>query len=445
VATGTQRSGRIVMSQACDVIGFAALAVVLDAPLDGKSWALLIVPVVSAAVRLSATAAMASWLAACALVFASAVFGPHSSDGLNGQLLGFGVLLAVAVSVGLLARWMREGWEIQNELTRAAVDREHRAAVIERAIRALLDADADRTLEIAGRHVIELGFESVTAHEAGTEESRIALGRPELISDLATLDALEPGEVLITLWTDDGRIRAHSASTLEPRTGTIVTGWSARQIDEGLAGSLATLTAHLTVANQTKQLISSLHDRATRDPLTGLANRAGFDAAVDARCALDVPTSLMFLDLDDFKRLNDDYGHSTGDIVLQAIATRLEEIVGDRGLVGRFGGDEFVVLLFDDDMAVVEQVAGDVVRCGQECIEFNTGRLGSRLSVGAAISPGAFRPAELVRAADAAMYRAKSSGGNRSSITVLGSAGAERRDDGQNPSGDTTEPTAVAR
>ena len=433
VATLARRFGSIAISQVADVIGFVALAAVLDAPLDGRSWALLIVPIVGAGVRLSTAAAMLSWLGACALAFAVPAVGLHESVGLRDQLLSYGVLLAVAVAVGLLARWMREGWEIQNELTRAAVERERRAAVIEVAIRSLLDADGSRTFDVAADHVIELGFDAVTVHAVGHLEPTMVVGRSEILPDTEPIDELVAGEVLLTTWTDHDEVRAHSASVLEPNTRSIVTGWSTRQIDHGLANSLAALTAHLSVANHTKRIIADLRQRATRDPLTGLANRAGFDAELDARCAHNAPTSLMFLDLDDFKRINDLYGHSTGDIVLQAIASNLEQLVGDRGLVARFGGDEFVVLLHDDDRRCVEQVAEAMVRAGEDCIQTSTGRIGSRLSVGVAISSGAFKPAELVRSADAAMYRAKASGGGCSLITVLqtsdddcSTAGADR-------------------
>lgn len=98
------------------------------------------------------------------------------------------------------------------------------------------------------------------------------------------------------------------------------------------------------------QTIARSEDQARHDPLTGLANRRGLRFAFDAQLPTTAPSVtpvgvLAVLDLDDFKHVNDTYGHETGDALLVAVGTRLAEAVGADGTVARSGGDEFVLLL----------------------------------------------------------------------------------------------------
>ncbi|MBI5949515.1 MAG: GGDEF domain-containing protein [Chloroflexi bacterium] len=92
-----------------------------------------------------------------------------------------------------------------------------------------------------------------------------------------------------------------------------------------------------------------LHELAMRDDLTGLFNRRYFNAELDrlaAECArAGMPLSLAFVDLNDFKAINDAHGHEAGDAALQGVAHCLVDLVGDNGIVARTGGDEFGVLL----------------------------------------------------------------------------------------------------
>ena len=113
-------------------------------------------------------------------------------------------------------------------------------------------------------------------------------------------------------------------------------------------------------AIERKQFIASLQQTALYDRLTRLPNRALFHDRMQsalARVRRDhVRLSLLYIDLDKFKEVNDTFGHAAGDLLLQKIARRLEECVRARDTVARFGGDEFVVLL--ENVSEPEQTAG---------------------------------------------------------------------------------------
>lgn len=101
--------------------------------------------------------------------------------------------------------------------------------------------------------------------------------------------------------------------------------------------------------NLDKQWAQRLHSMAVRDDLTGLFNRRAFNVALEpliSECRLEgLPLSVAFVDLNDFKTVNDTYGHAAGDVALQSVARCLLEVIGDRGIVARTGGDEFGVIL----------------------------------------------------------------------------------------------------
>jgi diguanylate cyclase (GGDEF)-like protein len=163
--------------------------------------------------------------------------------------------------------------------------------------------------------------------------------------------------------------------------------------------------------------------RAERDPLTGVANRSAFceQAAQKLACSRDRDV-VAFVDLNGFKPINDGYGHSAGDEVLQVVAERLRHCVGPAGLVGRMGGDEFAVcvsLRGDQTPASVGERLCDVAQLPIPISTASTtDTVCLTLSVGVALSTGATPSAllpVLLREADLAMYRAKR---NRSGTAV---------------------------
>ncbi|WP_083637294.1 diguanylate cyclase domain-containing protein [Pararhizobium arenae] len=156
--------------------------------------------------------------------------------------------------------------------------------------------------------------------------------------------------------------------------------------------------------------------QARHDRLTGLINRTGFDQALAAATlrVAERPFSLLCIDLDRFKAVNDTYGHPAGDALLKVLAERFTSTVGDLGIVARLGGDEFAVLL---DHGISQESAMQLARAlivdAQTPVPFDGQLLCVGCSVGLASAPKhGVSAREIVPAADRALYRAKANGRN---------------------------------
>ncbi|HWE55541.1 MAG TPA: EAL domain-containing protein [Acidimicrobiales bacterium] len=164
-------------------------------------------------------------------------------------------------------------------------------------------------------------------------------------------------------------------------------------------------------------LEEELRHRAWHDIVTGLANRALFTERVGearARSARSGKSfAVLFLDLDDFKSINDTLGHATGDEVLRVVARRLDDCVRGVDTVARFGGDEFAILLEDADAARARHVCERVLSSLMEPIELRGRALEVQASIGMVLSDSSEMPESLLAAADAALYVAKAKGKRR--------------------------------
>jgi diguanylate cyclase (GGDEF)-like protein len=193
---------------------------------------------------------------------------------------------------------------------------------------------------------------------------------------------------------------------LDDAISAAVTEYSTTQTGIDLAHSAAALLAAQRQAQEA-------HVRALHDSLTGLPNRELFDDRLTHAIALadrhDWTLAVMFLDLDQFKSINDAQGHGTGDIVLKIIARRLLQFVRDEDTVCRNGGDEFLYLLMNprgkDNIA---QIAGSIWRSIAQPVAVGDLEFIIKPSIGVAIYPEHGSGGEqLISSADAAMYRAK--------------------------------------
>jgi diguanylate cyclase len=193
---------------------------------------------------------------------------------------------------------------------------------------------------------------------------------------------------------------------LDDAIAAAVTEYSLTQSRIDLAGSAAALSVARRHTREAQL-------RALHDSLTGLPNRELFDDRLAHAIALagrhDWTLAVMFLDLDQFKSINDAHGHGTGDRVLKAIAERLLQYVRDEDTVCRNGGDEFLYLLMNprgrDNIA---QVADSVWRSIAQPVAVGGVEFVIKPSIGIAIFPEHGSSGEqLISSADAAMYRAK--------------------------------------
>lgn len=192
----------------------------------------------------------------------------------------------------------------------------------------------------------------------------------------------------------------------------------ARQPDPGLMGVVHTIGSQLGQFMARKAAEQNLRFVASHDPLTGLFNRNIFNERLQQALAqaarFERSLSLLFIDLDGFKLINDTHGHNAGDALLAELAARLRATLREGDVIGRMGGDEFVVLI--EEFAEVSQVAEvakklletvtrPFVLHGQNCQV--------TASLGISIYPDDGKDAEtLIKNADTAMYRVKQQGKN---------------------------------
>jgi diguanylate cyclase (GGDEF)-like protein len=165
-----------------------------------------------------------------------------------------------------------------------------------------------------------------------------------------------------------------------------------------------------------------LHHLAHHDPLTQLPNRlllgARLGAALERAHAAGKRVGLLFVDIDNFKSINDTLGHSYGDLVLKQIAQRLQSATRQSELLARLGGDEFTVLIEDlESIEALQQRAAELVAALQPPLTVEGRVLGTSASVGAGVYPDHAENAEgLLRAADVALFRAKERGRERHAL-----------------------------
>ena len=202
----------------------------------------------------------------------------------------------------------------------------------------------------------------------------------------------------------DGRVTwlLHGVTTVVGADGQ--PGW--------YAVSAQDITERRNAEQELRALTDVLADRVLRDPLTGLANRVLLEERLSLALSRDArtggSTAVIFLDLDGFKEVNDQYGHAAGDEVLRGVAERLTAAVRPFDTVARVGGDEFVVLVEQATAQALEVLPGRIgdAVCRPVVLLGNTVTVGA--SLGIAVSRAGDTDAEwLLNQADARMYDAK--------------------------------------
>ena len=176
---------------------------------------------------------------------------------------------------------------------------------------------------------------------------------------------------------------------------------------------LASFLAFLTLALYRDDYFGNVQTEQEQDPLTGLSNRSFFVDRVQNKLAKGLKGTMFMIDMDNFKYINDNYGHGTGDKVLIAVADSMKQVICSGNYVTRLGGDEFCAFICDKvKPEEVNEMTEDIVNAFQQILKTRNLNLCSTLSIGVAIYNGKEEVTfdELYENADKALYLAKNSG-----------------------------------
>jgi diguanylate cyclase (GGDEF)-like protein len=181
---------------------------------------------------------------------------------------------------------------------------------------------------------------------------------------------------------------------------------AARPVSGDVVNAFRSLGHQAMLAEASCRSHQTLDYQANHDSLTRIPNRARFFARLRAAIDEQMAVTLLVIDLDDFKTVNDTYGHAAGDELLIEVAARLVEVGGPGSVAGRFGGDEFAMLLTgspDDDLAVPRRLCERLM----EPMRLSTGTITVGASIGVAVATAGLTAGDLMRCADIAMYSAR--------------------------------------
>jgi diguanylate cyclase (GGDEF)-like protein/PAS domain S-box-containing protein len=246
--------------------------------------------------------------------------------------------------------------------------------------------------------------------------------RTESVVGSPLRDLLHPDDASRLLTHLEAARAGSGSGVLEVRMRNGAGGWQwvealGNTIVDDLLGTGVVLTSR--DVSERKTLEDQLTRQAYHDPLTGLANRRLFADRVAAalRSRGDQPIVVMFVDLDDFKTVNDSLGHAAGDRLLVEVARRLVGAVRSGDSVARLGGDEFAVLLETEvEPDTAERIAARLIEVLREPLMLAETEVVAQASIGVASASPGDQPDELLRNADLAMYMAKGSGKSRYEI-----------------------------
>lgn len=272
-----------------------------------------------------------------------------------------------------------------------------------------------------------IGLQAVWALVAALERRHATVGRGQwlLVAGLGLEALVLGGRALLALGESQTATSILQGSLLQ--TLTFMATFSVV-----LISSMGFVFMSRDRADENNRIMAAL------DPLTGVANRRSLIAALDRDVSRAVRSresiALMMVDIDHFKRVNDRYGHPAGDQVLCSVVNVLSERVRAQDLVGRYGGEEFMVVLPDTTLLGAEQLARELCKAVEEsrcCIRAVGGAapdattdaaLGIAVTVSIGVFGGRLEPGDswdmLIAAADRALYQAKENGRNRVEVST---------------------------
>ena len=403
-------------------IFFAAAVVYLSNGFNSPFFLALFLAVITTAVRFGATASFLSALVISLLyLFIGGSFTPANfyvdPNATIGKMFLF---LVVALSTGYMTR------ELERE-RRAAVERAAQAdSLRELSMNLVSDTDIKDIFDVLVDHAVQMttaehgrvivssqdGFSVVAA---ANRDGKEAVPEAEVIDEHQLGQAAGSGEavfssdrknMVVPIASGDG---ATVLVSLSQATG-VFTNQDLFAVD-ALTGSSAVPVANALRYQRSRQ-------EATTDGLTGLVNAREFRRRLDAAFARPdrraVPLSLLLIDYDHFKSVNDQLGHQHGDLVLQMGARIVRATVRGQDVVARYGGDELAVIVADANGAAAQRLAYRIVDAVHAAAVSTIPSQHLTFSVGVASYPeDGFTATELVAAADQALYLAKREGKDR--------------------------------
>ncbi|HEX4833314.1 MAG TPA: bifunctional diguanylate cyclase/phosphodiesterase, partial [Trebonia sp.] len=364
-------------------------------------------PVLTSMRRLPAHAAAvrpgAGWMLLCPLTLSDAQAGDRDSIGLIAVFAEQRVLSDITATVEILAHQV--ALTLQSVMLRQEVIRQRNEAYF----RALVQDASDAIVIVADDGTVKYATPSTSAIFGAIPEEGARFW--ELVADqdseglAGTFRMLRQGARLGPRTVDqeitrkDGR-RVH----IQARCSDL-------RADPSVAGLVFTLRD----VTEQHELEEQLTHRAYHDALTGLPNRVLFQTHIAQQLSAVKQTGLvagvLFIDLDDFKLVNDTMGHGVGDELLVVVGKRLSALVRDSDTAARLGGDEFALLIGDAaDVAAVEAAAERLVSAFTEPFLLEDGLVTTSVTVGVATTMDSADTDELLRHADLALYAAKAAG-----------------------------------
>jgi len=261
----------------------------------------------------------------------------------------------------------------------------------------------------------ELSF----SDDAGLVSNVVKLGAPLPGRPLAAMERVQIFDPATTV-RGLGALKIFPLKAGDSVVGTLVCGSrDAAALPEAVQKELAMLALQAAAALVRTRLFERAERLATTDGLTGLLNRRTFNAQLQGRLReaqrYERPLSLVLLDIDHFKQVNDTHGHPAGDAVLRGVAALAQKQARETDIVARYGGEEIALILPETDAAGAHAIAERIRKAAASASHATErGAIEVTVSVGLATWPGAGDGAEsLLEAADKALYRAKQAGRNR--------------------------------
>ncbi|OJX73130.1 MULTISPECIES: sensor domain-containing diguanylate cyclase [unclassified Leifsonia] len=349
------------------------------------------------------------------------------------------------IDVAVFDASRREDWERQLlAARRAAEESEARTRALQEASAAFAGCDTEDELAVmlaaGARHAFSAADSAVHFATAG---GFVLAGGTEPVDLHALLGDRELDEHILVLRTDEEEDEQLVATLEEARVAeiTVTPLLDGDQVIGaitcffGRARGLDDLQTdlHYALARQAAQVLrrirlqALLEAYALHDPLTGLANRTALRSSLSDALATATeartPIALIFVDLDGFKEINDVFDHGVGDEVLREVASRLNANIRQGDVVGRFGGDEFLIVCEGADEVAAEAIAERI----RAAIRAPLLGIADERAISASIGVAVYRPAgrdplstaDIFRFADKAMYASKDAGKDRVSVTTI--------------------------